>query len=312
MSIAALLERCRFPDRHLHLGVSGGTDSVAMAVLARATGQPMTIWHVHHGVRDAADDDAAFVERLAGEWGVPFELRHLDMEPTTNFEAVARAQRYAALPYDVCVAHTADDRAETVLLNLLRGAGLAGTAARMANVLRPILSLTRRDTVAVCRAAGITPCEDETNDDVSRHRAAVRHRLLPEMTASLGRDVVPILNRHADLVADALVVVEAAAAALDPTDVRALRAAPRAVASEALRAWIQAESGDAYVVDLATIERVLDVVDGRHRAAETLGGHRVARREGRLSFSPAERADRPPSDGVAMLGHRAEQEVGGS
>ena len=67
MSIAALLERCRFPDRHLHLGVSGGTDSVAMAVLARATGQPMTIWHVHHGVRDAADDDATFVERLAGE-----------------------------------------------------------------------------------------------------------------------------------------------------------------------------------------------------------------------------------------------------
>ena len=76
MAIAALLDRCRFPDGHLHLGVSGGTDSVAMAVLARATKRPFTIWHVHHGVRSGADADAAFVEALAAEWQVPFELRN--------------------------------------------------------------------------------------------------------------------------------------------------------------------------------------------------------------------------------------------
>ncbi len=287
MTIAELLHRCSFPDGHLHLGVSGGTDSVAMAVLARAAGRPMTIWHVHHGVRADADADAAFVEALAADWGVPFELRRLDLEPTANFEAVARERRYAALPDDVCVAHTANDRAETVLLNLFRGAGLAGAAARMTNANRPILALTRGDTVAVCAEAGITPCEDETNTDVRNHRAAVRHRLLPEIAAGLGRDVVPILNRHADLVADALELVEAAAAELDPTDVAALRAAPRAVATEALRVWIQAESGDEYPVDVGTIERVLEVVDGNRRAAETLGGHRVARRQGRLSFSVA-------------------------
>ena len=187
----------------------------------------------------------------------------------------------------MCVAHTANDRAETVLLNLLRGAGLAGTAARMRSAHRPILALTRADTVGVCREAGITPREDETNDDTSNHRSAVRHRLLPEVERSLGRDPIPILNRHADLIADALELVEAAAAELDPTDVHALRAAPRAVTTEALRAWIQAATGDPYPVDTATIERVLEVVDGHRRAAETLGGHRVARSQGRLSISVA-------------------------
>ena len=80
MATADLLDRCAFPEGELHLGVSGGADSVAMAVLARATGRPFTIWHVNHGVRPAADADAAFVETLATEWGVPFELRCLDLD----------------------------------------------------------------------------------------------------------------------------------------------------------------------------------------------------------------------------------------
>lgn len=287
MATADLLDRCAFPAGHLHLGVSGGADSVAMAVLARSAGRAFTIWHVHHGVRAAADDDARFVEHLAGRWDVPFELRRVDLEPAPNFEARARTARYDALPAGVCVAHTANDRAETVLLNLLRGAGLAGAAARMRSVHRPLLAITRAETVAVCAAAGITPREDESNDDTRNHRAAIRHRVLPEIATGLGRDPVPILNRHADLIADALELVEAAAAELDPTDVAALRAAPRAVATEALRNWIQTAADDPYPVDTATIERVLAVVDGSRRAAETLGGHRVARSQGRLSISVA-------------------------
>jgi tRNA(Ile)-lysidine synthase len=287
MATADLLDRCAFPDGELHLGVSGGTDSVAMALLARAAERPFTIWHVHHGVRLGADADAAFVEALAADWGVPFELRQLQLDPAPNFEARARTARYDAMPDGVCVAHTANDRAETVLLNLFRGAGLAGTAAQMRSAHRPILALTRVDTVAVCDDAGITPCEDETNEDTRNHRAAVRHRVLPEIARSLGRDPIPILNRHADLIADALELVEASAAELDPTDVEALRAAPRAVASEALRSWIRASANEPYPVDGATIDRVLEVVYGNHRAAETVGGHRVARSQGRLSISVA-------------------------
>ena len=64
MATADLLDRCAFPDGELHLGVSGGADSVAMAVLARIAERPFTIWHIHHGVRPGADADAAFVEAL--------------------------------------------------------------------------------------------------------------------------------------------------------------------------------------------------------------------------------------------------------
>ena len=170
MATADLLDRCAFPDGDLHLGVSGGTDSVAMAVLARAAGRPFTIWHVHHGVRPGADADAAFVEGLAAEWGVPFELRCLDLDPAPNFEARARTARYEVMPDGVCVAHTADDRAETVLLNLFRGAGLAGTAARMRSAHRPILALSRTDTVAVCDEAGITPAPSFNATNLLRDR----------------------------------------------------------------------------------------------------------------------------------------------
>ncbi|MEO0494358.1 MAG: tRNA lysidine(34) synthetase TilS [Actinomycetota bacterium] len=287
MAIAELLDRCSFPDGHLHLGVSGGADSVAMAVLARAGGRSFTIWHVDHGIRPSSADDAARVRDLAVRWQVPFELRTLQLESEANVEAVARSERYAALPADVCVAHTADDRAETVVLNLFRGAGLAGTAARMRRFHRPLLALRRADTVAVCAEAGIVPCDDPTNADTALTRNAVRHRLLPEIAAVFSADPVPLLNRHAELIADALALVEAAAAELDPTDVHELRQAPRAVASEALRAWIKRRSGDPYPVDSATIERVWQVVEGERRAAETVGGHRVARSKGRLSFSVA-------------------------
>ena len=284
-----LLDDCDFPDGHLHLGVSGGTDSVAMALLARAAGRSFTVWHVDHGHRPTSADDAAFVEELASRWEAPFELRQLDLAPPVpNFEAVARAQRYAALPDDVCVAHTATDRAETVLMNLFRGSGLAGVAARMQSVNRPVLALSRWDTSNVCAEAGIDPIHDESNDDeVRTHRARIRHSVYPAIARSISGDLTTLLNRHADLLADAYEVIETAAAAVDPTDVAQLRSVPRAVATEALRAWIQRESDNPYPVDFASIERVMAVVDGQRRAAETLGGHRIARTQGRLSFSLA-------------------------
>ena len=288
-SIDELLDRCEFPDGHLHLGVSGGADSIAMAVLARAAGRDFTVWHVDHGYRPTSGEDAAFVAGLAQRWGVRFELRELHLTPpVSNFEAVARDRRYEALPDEVCVAHTSTDRAETVLMNLFRGSGLAGVAARMGKVNRPLLGLSRDDTCGVCEEAGITPRHDESNDDEARtYRARIRHSVYPVIAQSIGGDPTALLTRHADLLGDAYEVIVAAAAALDPTDVAALRAAPRAVATEAVRSWIQREAGDAYPVDHASIDRVLEVVEGARRAAQTNGGHRIARRQGRLSFSVA-------------------------
>ena len=74
--------------------------------------------------------DAATVDAFASRLGVAFELRPVVVEPGANMEARARAARYQSLPADICVGHTADDRAETVLFNLLRGAGPAGAWTR--------------------------------------------------------------------------------------------------------------------------------------------------------------------------------------
>ena len=283
MDTAELLARCDFgEDDELALGVSGGADSTAMALLAAEAGRSFTIWHVHHGIRDGSDAEAEVVEELASSLGAPFELRRLNLNDGPDLEARARSARYGVLPADVCVAHTADDRAETVLLNLLRGAGLAGVAAPFSRVRRPILGLRRAETRALCASAGVSVVDDPMNDDPRFARVVVRNQLLPVAAEALGRDPVPLLNRHADLVADALVVIQDAAAALDPTDTAALRAAPRAVASEALRQWLMTQTGTPTAVDAASINRVMDVVDGTARATEVEGGTRVARTAGRL------------------------------
>ena len=287
MNIAELLARCDFGESsELALGVSGGADSVAMALLAAQTQRPLTIWHVNHGIRDTSDAEAEHVKKFAVSLGAAFELRTLELSDGADFEARARAARYAALPAEVCVAHTADDRAETVLLNLFRGAGLAGVAAQFGRVRRPLLGLRRAETRALCAWAGVAVLHDPMNQDPRFARVVVRNQLLPLAAEALGRDLVPLLNRHADLVADALKVIQDAAKELDPTDTTALRVAPRAVAAEALRQWLMAETETVSAVDAASIDRVMAVVHNTARATEVEGGFRVVRSSNRLRVEP--------------------------
>ena len=292
VDIDALVARCPFPapGSTVACGLSGGPDSVALVALASAAGLDVTAWHVNHGLRPSALDDAEAARAVAARLGAGFEMRSVTVDPGPNLEARARAARYAALPRDVLVGHTADDRAETVLFNIGRGAGLAGAAAPHAGVGRPLLGLRRRETHALCAQFDLPVVSDPMNDDPRFARVAIRTEVLPALARALGRDPVPLLNRHADLAAAALEVVADLAAGVDPTSVAELSEAPRAVASEALRAWIAAATGAASAVSAASIDRVLAVAAGRGVATEITGGHRVARRAGRLRLEPAEQA----------------------
>ncbi len=297
MQLEPLLRRCRFPEgtTPLALGVSGGADSTAMALLAAELGREMVLWHVDHGLGPQAATYVDMVETLAERLGAPLELRSVEIADGSDLEARARSARYAALPDDVCVAHTADDRAATILFNLFRGGGLAGVAASFERVNRPLIGLRRAETVAVCRHIGVPFVDDPMNDEDTFTRVAVRRRLMPLAAEIFGRDPVPLLNRHADTVADALAVVRLAAAAVDATDVHALREAPMAVASEALRMWIRDETGSTASVDMASIERVMGVARGEAIATEVVGGHRVARTAGRLRLERAENGGNDPA-----------------
>ena len=157
------------------------------------------------------------------------------MAPGPNLEARARAARYGVLPADVLTGHTADDQAETVLLNLLRGAGLDGLAGIAPGPRHPILALRRHETRALCQAVGLTPVDDPTNADPAFRRNRVRHELLPLLDDIAGRDVVAVLARQAAAPAGTRpTLLDGLAAALDPTDARALAAAPAALARRAV------------------------------------------------------------------------------
>ncbi len=284
--IDSLLARCTFPaaGAAVACGLSGGPDSTALVALARAAGLEVTAWHVNHGLRPSADAEAEAARTIAAHFEAGFELRRVQVDPGPNLEARARSARYEALPDDVLVGHTADDRAETVLFNIGRGGGLTGAAAPYAGVGRPLLGLRRFETRALCEQLGLCTAHDPMNDDPSFARVAIRNEVMPALARALDRDPVPLLNRHADLAAEALEVIAALAQGLDPANAAALVAAPRAVASEALRAWIAESVGT--VPTAASIDRVLDVAAGRVVATEITGGHRVARTAGRLRIEP--------------------------
>ena len=176
--------------------------------------------------------------------------------------------------------HTADDRAETMLINLLRGTGLDGLTALGPEPGRPLLGLRRHETRELCRHLGLTPVEDPTNDDRRFVRNRVRHELLPLMDAIAGRDVVPLLVRTAEVAADDLALAEAHAER--PRSDRRPRPHRGRPGSGPGAPCVAGWRRGGYPPDAATVTRVLRVATGEHRACEIAGGRRVERHAQRL------------------------------
>jgi tRNA(Ile)-lysidine synthase len=283
-----LLARCRFPapGSAVTCAVSGGADSLALLVLAVEAGCDATAVHVDHGLRPGSAAEADVVADVARALGAGFRAARVEVAPGPNLEARARAARYALLPADALLGHTTDDQAETVLLNLVRGAGLDGLAGMRADARRPILALRRAETEALCRERGLDPIEDPMNADPAFRRVRVRRELLPLLDDIAERDVVAVLARQAHLLAEVADHLAAEAGRLDPTDARALAAAPVVLAREALRRWLRTCSHEGHPPDAATVERALAVARGEARATDVGGGWRLARSAGRLTLAP--------------------------
>lgn len=291
--VADALARCTFPPpgTPVACGVSGGADSLALLVLAVAAGCVPHAFHVDHGLRAGSSAEAQLVVEVAGRLGVGCTTTSVGVEDGPNLEARARQARIEQLPPDVLTGHTADDRAETVLLNLVRGAGPAGARGIARSPKRPLLDLRRADTEAVCAEVGLEPFHDPSNQDPRFRRNRVRHEVLPLLAEVAERDVVAVLVRQADLFADLAAYVDEQAAALSaPPATGPLRTADPVVARAAIRRWLLAEGvGDGHPPDAAVVERVLAVVRHEAVATEVAGAWRISRRGGRLSVGRSDR-----------------------
>ncbi|HZN13965.1 MAG TPA: tRNA lysidine(34) synthetase TilS [Acidimicrobiales bacterium] len=274
-----LLARCTFPEAGTDVtcAVSGGPDSLALLALATAADCRVTAIHVDHHLRPESGTEAALVAAAADRFGAAFDARSAPVAPGPNLEARARERRWSVLPKDALTGHTADDQAETVLLNLLRGAGLDGLGGMSAER-HPLLGLRRSETRALCDDLGLVPVIDPMNDDARFRRTRVRHELLPLLDAIAERDVALLIARQADRLRDDAGFLDELAAALDPTDARALAAAPPVLARRAVRRWLAGE----HPPDAATVDRVLAVAALEARACDVGGGRRVRRTQGRL------------------------------
>lgn len=196
----------------LLLGVSGGPDSMAllgvMAHLGRELGLRIAACGVDHGMRPEASDELDLAEQCASRWAVPFERRRVDVPGNSNLQAVARDARYAALGACaqalglnyIVTAHHREDRAETVLLRLLRGAGPEGLRVlppRLGNKLRPLIRASKSQILAYLEKHEIPWAIDPSNDNRRFSRVRVRHELLPLMQ-ELSPGIVDHLNNLAD------------------------------------------------------------------------------------------------------------------
>jgi tRNA(Ile)-lysidine synthase len=181
--------------RRLAAGLSGGVDSVVLLhwlrELAPRQGYRLSAVHVHHGLSPNADAWARFCRKLCRDWGVPLVVRRVRIRKQgKGLEAAAREARravFAGLKADaIALAHQLDDQAETVLLNLLRGAGTRGAAAMPAAgtlgaklLLRPLLEVSRRQVLAYARQHALAWIEDESNRDDALTRNFLRLRVGP-------------------------------------------------------------------------------------------------------------------------------------
>jgi tRNA(Ile)-lysidine synthase len=279
-----LLARCRFPGPGTEVGcaVSGGADSLGLLVLATAAGCAVTAVHVDHGLRPGSAAEADRVATVATRYGARFRSERVVVTPGPNLQARARAARYGVLPAGVLTGHTADDQAETVLLNLLRGSGRPGLAGMRPGPNRPLLALRRSETAALCAAEGLEVVVDPSNLDPTHRRTRVRHEVLPLLDDVSGRSVVPVLARQAELLGAESELLDRLASALDPTDTRALQGAEPALVRRALRTWLRRGTGGEHPVDSAAVDRVMAVVRHEARATDVGNGWRVARSAGRL------------------------------
>ena len=312
------------PREHsVAVALSGGTDSAALALVATQVcaqrGQSLYFFHIHHGLMREADAWAAHLAELAIALEVPLVVRHVqvDLAQGLGTEASAREARYQALAAlaqehqvaALLLAHHQQDQAETVLLRLLRGAGVLGLSAMQYDVerqgmrlLRPWLEIERADLVSITQAfaarTGWQAVEDPSNADPQYKRGAFRTELVPVLETHwpAWRQT---LVRHARQATEVTEILDEVAASdwltLDPDasgqsfSLKAWRDLSSARQALVLRYWLGQQQvampGERRLADLMRQLRQLHALGHDRELLWQHGSHTVRCLRGRVSLA---------------------------
>lgn len=293
------------------VGVSGGADSVALLhLLAEAGFKNLIVCHLDHGLRGRASSaDARFVSRLAAKQGYVLEMDRVKLkarmkEQGQSLETAARHARhefFAACARKhrcnrVLLAHHADDQAETILWNLLRGSyGLRGmseeqgiqVARKSLTLFRPLLGLRKTEIVKWMRERGLGWCEDASNAEPIAVRNRLRHEAIPLLEEISRRDVVAALVRGAADASEWLGFLEESAKSVEALDPQGrlhlptLRKLHPVMQRSILRDYLETQGVAA--IDRDLLNRGLALLDSGHDPAINLpGGRQLRRRAARL------------------------------
>lgn len=294
------------PDERALIGVSGGRDSVALlhALLARGYSN-LVVCHLDHALRAVSGDDATFVRELCGAWKVPCVIHRAPVEPVArirklSLETAARGVRHRFFARvsrrlgcrNLLLAHHADDQVETLLMNLCRGAGLAGLGAMAGvsempigrirlKVLRPLLTSWRAEIDAYIEENRLPYREDASNADPHYTRNRVRNELVPLLSDVFGRDVRHVLLRATRIMRDA----DNAMAALTPEPAAELilseiRSLPDGLRSRLILEWLRLHGVPS--VGSREVEAVERLIAMTAAKVNLPGGIHARRRAGRL------------------------------
>jgi tRNA(Ile)-lysidine synthase len=281
------------------VAVSGGPDSVCLlrilADLRRELGIELHVAHLNHRLRgEDSEADAAYVTGLARRLGLPATVESRDVKEyckkkRISLEEAAREVRYDFLAEvaeaggaaRVAVGHTADDHIETVLMHLLRGSGTGGLRglrplSRLKSargdlvIIRPLLELDRRDTMAYCRRHRLRPRQDTSNESLEPFRNRVRHHLLPELrkynpriagallrTASIAADDFEFIESQVENIWNGIARREKGAVIIDRN---AFTTLPAALQRHLLRRAVEAVRGSLKDIGAGHIEAVLNAL----------------------------------------------------
>ena len=306
-AVRECLSSCSAGDTVL-VAVSGGADSLALAAALVPESKNALVnlvgVTIDHQLQKNSGEQAAKVRTQLLALGISeVEIVKVDVEMIDGLEASARRARYAALDavaekYNaklIFLGHTLNDQAESVLLGLARGSGarsLSGMARCTGKYCRPLLEITRTETLAACAENSLTPWIDPHNSDSQFARVRVRTTALPKLEETIGPGITEALARSADLLRDDADALDGwanqVAAGLDLSDleISLLADLPKAVRTRLLRMAIYAAgapTGSITADHVASVEAFVTSWHGQG-ACSLPGGVKVSRISGRLSL----------------------------